>query len=72
MPSLEVMVEVKKIMDAQLIPTKNRLVWREVCILCGGDMIGDGYNTPIHCERVDIIGECYEPDCSPIYCDGSD
>lgn len=29
-------------------------------------MIGDGYTTPIHCERVEALN--IEPDASPTYC----
>ena len=39
------------------------------CVNCGGEMIGDGYTMPLHCETLDIIGEGYEPDCNPIYCE---
>lgn len=40
------------------------------CIKCGGDMVGDGYTVPIHCEyvvepEIDIV----EPDSGPWYCD---
>lgn len=49
------------------------------CNKCGGDMIGDGYTTPYHCETLTVIngelqvGETgttliFEPDCKPIYC----
>ena len=40
------------------------------CKNCGGDMIGDGYTSVIHCEYADheLIDLC-EPDCSPIFCD---
>lgn len=37
------------------------------CAKCGGDMIGDGYTSVLHCEYVDET-ECYEPDAEPIYC----
>ena len=38
------------------------------CKTCGGNMEGDGFTTPLHCETLDITGEGYEPDASPIYC----
>lgn len=49
------------------------------CNKCGGDMIGDGYTTPYHCETLTVIngelqvGETgttliFEPDCKPIHC----
>lgn len=42
------------------------------CPNCGGTMIGDGYTLVRHCETVDVSGECYEPDCNPIYCNPID
>ncbi len=38
------------------------------CPNCGGDLYGDGYTWPIHCEFVDL-GPCWEPDSGPWYCD---
>jgi hypothetical protein len=31
-------------------------------------MEGDGFTIALHCETLDITGEGYEPDASPIYC----
>ena len=39
------------------------------CKNCGGAMSGDGYTTVLHCEEVDVIGEGYEPDAKPVWCD---
>lgn len=38
------------------------------CKTCGGNMIGDGYTTPIQCETLDLHGSAYEPDCDPVHC----
>lgn len=39
------------------------------CKNCGGDMIGDGYISVIHCEYADEDKYCFrEPDADPIYC----
>ncbi len=43
---------------------------REQCEKCGGTMVGDGFNTIMHCEFADE--ETYydkAPDEGPIYCD---
>lgn len=40
-----------------------------VCKNCGGTLIGDGYTMTVHCENIDIIGEGYEADAGPIYCE---
>lgn len=43
------------------------------CIKCGGDMIGDGYTSVMHCEYADeSTYESHEPDASPVYCDFED
>lgn len=39
------------------------------CPHCGGSMLGDGYTTVMHCERVDISSVCAEPDSAHIFCD---
>ena len=40
------------------------------CIKCGGDMIGDGYTSVIHCENADEVDyEFHEADAGPVYCD---
>lgn len=39
------------------------------CKNCGGDMSGDGYSEVRHCENVDVIGEGYEPDANPVFCE---
>ncbi len=39
------------------------------CKNCGGDMLGDGYSEVRHCENVDVIGEGYEPDANPVFCE---
>jgi hypothetical protein len=38
------------------------------CSVCGGKMVGDGYNTVMHCEHFDGDLSCYEPDHAPIEC----
>ncbi len=39
------------------------------CPVCGGQLIGDGYQTVLHCENADINDYWYtEPDASPVYC----
>lgn len=35
------------------------------CPNCGGKLLGDGWRTRRHCERVDAAGE---PDADPLYC----
>jgi|694.fasta_scaffold91828_2 hypothetical protein len=42
---------------------------RAKCPHCGGSMLGDGYTTVMHCERVDISSVCAEPDSAHIFCD---
>jgi hypothetical protein len=42
------------------------------CPHCGGSMLGDGYTTVMHCERVDLSSVCAEPDSAPIFCDPND
>jgi len=40
------------------------------CPNCGSPLIGDGFNTVLHCENADE--EAYEfskPDATPIYCE---
>jgi hypothetical protein len=39
------------------------------CRDCGEDMLGDGYTEVLHCADVDVIGEGYEPDADPVYCE---
>ena len=40
------------------------------CPNCGGDLLGDGYHTVIHCENADYDRvESFEPDANPIYCE---
>lgn len=39
------------------------------CPNCGGSLSGDGFTDVLHCENVDVIGEGYEPDAAPVYCD---
>jgi hypothetical protein len=38
------------------------------CPHCGGSMFGDGYTTPIHCERLSVLDFLVEPDTKPIFC----
>ena len=38
------------------------------CPVCGGNLIGDGYTTPIHCENVDLPLDV-EADSGPHYCE---
>lgn len=37
------------------------------CPNCGGNWIGDGVTTPIHCERIECPQD-REPDASPLAC----
>ncbi|MCP4256845.1 MAG: hypothetical protein GY774_04860 [Planctomycetes bacterium] len=40
------------------------------CPNCGGELIGDGYNSVIHCENVKEDAYWFvEPDADPVYCD---
>jgi hypothetical protein len=39
------------------------------CTHCGGHMMGDGYTTPIHCERLSVLDLTVEPDAAPIFCE---
>ena len=36
------------------------------CTKCGGDIIGDGYTVPFHCEMLEMPN--VEPDSSVVYC----
>lgn len=40
---------------------------KDTCPSCGGDLIGDGYTSVIHCEEVDP-DPWLEPDANPVYC----
>lgn len=37
------------------------------CIFCGGEIVGDGVTTPMHCENVDCP-EDLEPDAPVLLC----
>ena len=37
------------------------------CPHCGGQMLGDGVNTPVACERVEVPAD-RECDALPLYC----
>ncbi len=40
------------------------------CKECGGDMVGDGYTSVMHCEYADESKyDLHEPDADPVYCD---
>ena len=39
------------------------------CIKCGGNMIGDGYTSFVHCEYAPDVHDPVEPDGGPFYCD---
>lgn len=40
------------------------------CSKCNGDIVGDGYNSVMHCEYADSDETMYaEPDAGPILCD---
>ena len=41
----------------------------EQCPVCGEDMVGDNYTSVYHCGSLDLIGEGFEADAGPIYCD---
>lgn len=41
------------------------------CPNCGGDLVGDGYTSVIHCEEVDP-DPWLEPDANPVYCNYPD
>ena len=53
----------------QVDPSTRDYVGRGSCPSCGGSLVGDGYTSVIHCEYVDVIGEGFEPDTDPVYCD---
>jgi hypothetical protein len=39
------------------------------CPKCGGDIIGDGYTSVMHCEYAeDSEYEYHEPDANPVWC----
>lgn len=38
------------------------------CPLCGGEMVGDGYTSVLHCEFAES-DLTVAPDSTPIYCD---
>ena len=40
----------------------------ECCPKCGGEMVGDGYTAPYHCEFT-TVPDGTECDADPIYCD---
>ena len=43
----------------------------DVCPDCGGEMVGDGYTSAIHCENAPEEWWFYnEPDANPVYCEG--
>lgn len=42
------------------------------CPICGSDLTGDGYTTVRHCENIDVIGDCYEPDSGPVFCESTE
>jgi len=50
------------------------------CKKCGGNMVGNGYGTPIHCETLTLVNNelfieekgttlIFEADCNPVHCD---
>lgn len=41
------------------------------CPNCGGDLVGDGYTSVVHCEYVDP-DPWLEPDANPVYCNYPD
>ena len=43
-------------------------MYNDTCPICGGMLIGDGYDIPIHCENVDI-GFDVKADSGPYYCE---
>lgn len=44
------------------------MLYREdVCPVCGGSIIGDGYTMTFHCENVDLPSDI-EPDADVVYC----
>ena len=42
------------------------------CKKCGGEMIGDGYTSVMHCEFVVSDISDLEPDANPVECDFGD
>lgn len=43
------------------------------CIKCGGEMIGDGYTSVMHCEYTEEEEYSFKaPDEGPVYCGYSD
>ena len=41
------------------------------CKICGGDMVGNGYTSHIHCEYAEGY-EDKEPDAEPTLCDSKE
>jgi len=42
-----------------------------VCPRCGGNLIGDGWRSVLHCENADLeMYEFHEPDARAVLCDG--
>lgn len=50
------------------------------CKKCGGNMVGNGYNTLLHCETLTVVNNelfieetgttlIFEGDCNPVHCD---
>lgn len=50
------------------------------CKKCGGNMVGNGDNTPLHCETLTVVNNelfieetgttlIFEGDCNPVHCD---
>ena len=40
----------------------------EQCPVCGEDMVGDNYSSVLHCGSLDLVGEGFEADSGPVYC----
>lgn len=47
---------------------KERTPIPHCCPNCGGDWIGDGFTTPIHCERIECPQD-READANPLPCE---
>ena len=47
---------------------KERTSIPHCCPVCGGNWEGDGFTTPIHCERIECPTD-REPDADPLPCE---
>ena len=43
----------------------------DTCSVCGGDLLGDGYTSVVHCENAEV-GDDVEIDADVVECDADD